>query len=625
METIKGKSIQIIFSALLLLIAFLIDSLANIPFWATLLIYIIPYLVASFDVFQEALEGLKEKNIFNEHILMIIATLGGMFIGFIPNANPECLEGVLVMVLFQMGELFEIIAENQSKKSIDSIMRIKPEFANLATKSGYVKTNPNNVKINDVILVNPGEKIPLDGVIIEGKSSLNTVAITGESLPKYATTGDCVCSGYINLSGVIKIKVCKTFEDSTVSKIIELVQSATKNKSKSDKFTTKFSKYYTPTVVIIAFLLAIIPSIITGNFAVWISRALTFLVISCPCALVISVPLSYFSGIGCSAKKGILIKGAKYLEQFANLKTLVFDKTGTLTEGVFDVVAIHPEKYTEEELLHLATHVEYHSNHPIAQSLKEYYDQFKDIQDACVVENVEEIAGFGVKAKVNDSIIYVGNQRLMSKLNIKVKPCSKFGTIIHIATEKEYLGHIVIADKIKEDSLNAIKDFRKQGIKTVMLTGDKWDIAENVASTLGIDNFYAELLPEQKVAKMEEIMQSQGNNSVVAFVGDGINDAPSLARADIGISMGLNGTDSAIEASDVVLMEDRISKINTGVKISKKTQKIVKENILISLAVKFTVLGLAGFGLAPMLLAIFADVGVTIFAVLNAMRALKFN
>ena len=629
---IKNKLKQIIFAAILLVIAFLISKFANLEIWQQFIIYLIPFIYIGFDVFKEALEGIKEKEIFDEHFLMSIATIGAMLIGFLPNSSPEFNEAVFVMLFFQIGELFELIAEGNSKKSIESLMKIRPDYANLVIEEGKTKkVAPEDVKVDDIISINPGEKVPLDGIIIEGKTNLNTVALTGESVPKSAKIGDEIFSGCVNINGTILVKVRKKFSESTVSKIINLVENANEKKSKTDKFITKFAKVYTPIVVLSAIVIAIIPSIITKDFATWINRALTFLVVSCPCALVISVPLTYFGGIGGAAKKGMLIKGAKYLEILSDINTVVFDKTGTLTEGVFEVIAVHPSLYDEEKILHMAAHAEAHSSHPIAMSLRNAYEKLNKLDDDCKITETEEIAGLGIKTKVNGDVVYVGNDKLMNKINIEYEECKKVGTTIHIASNDKYLGHVIISDKIKEDSRNAITKLKEMRIKTIMLTGDSEKIAKSVSEELGIDKYYAQLMPEDKVNKIEEIIKentiknnenSDKRRKKVAFVGDGINDAPVIARCDIGIAMGGIGSDAAIEASDVVLMEDKVSKICDAIKISRRTQKIASENIYLSLIIKFAVLILALFGLAPMYLAVFADVGVTIIAVLNAMRTL---
>lgn len=624
-KEIKSKIKQIVLSSVLLIVAVILCKKIEIKVWQQFLIYVVPFLCAGFDVLKEAGEGIKEKEIFNEDFLMAIATIGAMCIGFLPNSEPEFNEAVFVMLFYQVGELFEMIAEGNSKKSIEALVKIRPDYANLVQNGKTKKVSPEEVKVGDIISVEPGERVPLDGVIIEGKTNLNTVALTGESVPRSAKTGDEIYSGFVNINGSVKVKVTKDFSESTATKIIEMVQSANEKKSKTDKFITKFSKIYTPIVVISALVLAIIPSIITKDFVTWLNRALTFLVVSCPCALVISVPLTYFGGIGGAAKQGILIKGAKYLELLSKINTTVFDKTGTLTEGVFEVVAVHPKQYSEEMLLHLAAHTEAHSSHPIAVSLKKAYEKLKDLDDGCEISEVEEIAGLGAKAKVNGNTIYVGSAKLMEKINVEYEMCEKVGTTIHIASDDKYLGHVVISDKIKEDSKEGVGRLKKMGIKTVMLTGDTEKMAKNVAEELALDEYYASLMPEDKVKIVEQIIDK--NNKIkkgrVAFIGDGINDAPVIARCDIGIAMGGIGSDAAIEASDIVLMEDKVSKICDAISISRRTQRIAMENIIFSIAVKLIVLALALFGKTTMYWAVFADVGVTIIAVLNAMRTLK--
>lgn len=621
----KTKKIkQLVISTILFIAVTIITKLVKMPIVVKFILYLVPYFCAGYDVIREAFENIRKGEIFDENFLMTIATFGAMVIGFLPNSKEEFTEACFVMIFYQLGEFFEILAENNSKKSISSLMKIRPDYANLIKDNKIKKVDPKDVKIDDIIVINPGEKVPLDGIIIKGTTNFNTVAITGESLPRKAIAGDEAISGYININGQIEIKVTKLFKDSTVSKIIDLVENANENKSKSDKFITKFSKIYTPIVVLAALIIAIIPSIITKEYVKWISRALTFLVVSCPCALVISVPLTYFGGIGGAAKKGILIKGANYLELLSKLKVLVFDKTGTLTKGVFEVVAIHPNILDENKILHLAAHAENFSTHPIANSLKNAYKKLNgNIDDDCKIEDVEEIAGMGMKAKVNNEYIYVGNSKLMDQIKIKYSKCNKKGTIIHVASNKEYLGHIIISDVIKEDSKNTIDMLHKLNIKTIMLTGDKREIAKDISNELNIDEYHAELLPQDKVTKLEEILKK--SNGLVAFVGDGINDAPVIARADIGISMGKISSDAAIESSDIVLMDDKLSKIIKAIEISKKTQKIANENIIFALVIKILVLILAFFGLAPMYLAVFADVGVTILDILNAMRTLKIK
>lgn len=615
---------KIILSAIFLVIAVIIEKNCNLPLWGNLLVYLVPYLIAGYEVLKEAVESIIHGEFFDEDFLMCIATLGALAIGFLPDAKPEFAEAVFVMLFFQVGELFEEIAEGNSKKSISSLMDIRPDYAYIEQNGKVKKVNPETVNIGDIIVISPGQKVPMDGVIIEGKTSLNTVAITGESVPRDVNIGDNIISGCVNGSGTVRAKVTKTFSESTVSKIIDLVKNAADHKSKSENFITKFSKIYTPIVVLLAVVLAIVPPVFSGdfvnNFSIWLARALTFLVVSCPCALVISVPLSFFGGIGGASKNGILIKGSNYIEALSKIKTIVFDKTGTLTEGVFEVVAIHPELFDEDKLLHLAAHVERYSTHPIAISLKNAYG---NEDDECKITDVEEIAGNGIKAKVNDDIVCVGNHKLMESLGIKWKACEHVGTIVHVAINGEYFGHIVISDKIKSDSENAVRKIKECGIKTVMLTGDHKDVAKDVAKKLNLDDFYAELLPQDKVSELESIISKKEKGSNVAFVGDGINDAPVIARADIGIAMGAMGSDAAIEAADVVLMEDKTSKIAEAIKIAKRTLRIAKENIIFAIMVKVIVLILAALGLAPMWLAVFADVGVTVIAVLNAMRTLK--
>ena len=616
----KNKLRKIIISMFFLAIAIGIDKSTELPMWGILLIYLVPYLIAGFEVLKEAFEKLFHGELFDEDFLMSVATIGAMLIGFLPNAKPEFIEAVVVMMLFQVGELFEGMAEGKSEKSIAELMNIRPDYARIEKNGKLVKVNPEDVEIGEIIVIQPGDKIPMDGIIVEGKSSLNAVALTGESVPISVKEKDSVNSGCININGTIKIKVGKTFEESTASKIIDLVKNATEKKSKSEKFITKFSKYYTPIVVVLAILIAVVPPLILkDNFENWIQRALTFLVVSCPCALVISVPLAFFGGIGGASKNGILIKGSNCIDQISKIKKVVFDKTGTLTQGVFEVAAIHPDKYDENKLLHLAAHVERYSTHPIAISLKEAYEHE---DDGCKVEEIEEIAGQGIKAKVNDDIVYVGNSKLMDELKIKWKKCDHTGTIIHVAINGEYFGHVVISDKIKKDSKDTVSCLRKNVIESIMLTGDHKDVAEAVAKELEIEKYYYELMPEDKLAKLDEIISGKQKNEAIAFVGDGINDSPVLAGADVGIAMGGIGSDSAIEAADVVIMNDEPSKIIKAIKIAKKTLKIAHQNIVFAIFIKVLVLILAAIGMAPMWTAVFADVGVTILAVLNSIRTL---
>ncbi len=626
-EETKHDLIKIIISAILLGIAVAIEKTCSFPIWANLLIFLVPYFIVGFETIKEAVENIFHGEIFDEDFLMVVATVGALAIGFIPGGEPQFAEAVFVMLFFQLGELFEGIAEGKSEKSIEALMEIRPDVAYIEKNGKTEKVDPKTVDVDEIMVIAPGQKVPMDGVIIEGKTSVNTVAITGESVPRTVSEEDVILSGCVNINGTVRAKVTKRFEDSTVSKIIDLVENASENKSKSEKFITKFSKIYTPIVVILAILVAVISPLISGdfigNFSIWLLRALTFLVVSCPCALVISVPLAFFGGIGGASKKGILIKGANHVDSLAKISDVVFDKTGTLTEGVFEVVAIHPEIFDENKLLHLAAHVERYSMHPIAISLK---DAYENEDDDCSVTEVEEFAGQGVKAKVNNDIVYVGNYKLMKNIGIDWKDCEKNGTIVHVAINGEYFGHIVIADRIKADSKNTINQIKRKNINTIMLTGDHKDVAENVAKELSIDEFYAELLPQDKVTKLEAIIEKKNKKSKVnnvAFVGDGINDAPVIARADVGIAMGAIGSDAAIEAADVVLMEDKPSKLAEAIRIAKRTIRIAMQNIIFAISVKIAVLILALFGYTPMWLAVFADVGVTVLAVLNSMRTLK--
>lgn len=621
----KIRFARIILSAALLGVAVLVEKKCDLSVWQLLLVYLIPYLIAGYDTLLEAGENILKGDFFDEDFLMSIATIGALCIGFLPGAETQFPEAVFVMLFFQVGELFEDIAEGRSRKSISALMDIRPDTANVERDGKVLTVNPEEVKVGETIVVKPGEKVPMDGVVLEGTSSLNTVALTGESVPRSISKDDDIISGCVNLTGVIRAKVTKAFGESTASKILDLVENASENKSKSESFISRFAKIYTPVVVIAALVLAFIPPVLSGDFggtfATWLYRALTFLIVSCPCALVISVPLSFFGGIGGASSKGILIKGSNYLEALAKVGTVVFDKTGTLTEGVFDVTAVHPETIDEKELLHLAAHVERYSSHPIAISLKNAYP---DEADGCSVENVEEIAGHGVRAVVNGKTVCVGNTKMMDVVGAKWKPCEKNGTIVHVSVDGTYVGHIVVSDRIKADSADAIKALKAEGVtKTVMLTGDKREVGEYVASAIGLDEFHAELLPADKVSELEKLLDNKPSRKTLAFVGDGINDAPVLARADLGIAMGGLGSDAAIEAADVVLMDDKPSKIALGVKIARKTLRLARENTFFAIFIKLLVLVLAVLGIATMWMAVFADVGVTVLAVLNAMRALK--
>ena len=618
---IRESIIRIAAASVLLVAAVIIEHKCNLPTWQLLLIYLVPYLVAGFDTLKEAAESLAHGEALDENFLMTIATIGALAIGFLPGAEPQFPEAVFVMLFFQIGELFEHIAEGRSRHSISHLMDIRPDTANLEKDGQVVVVNPAEIKIDDIIVVKPGEKVPVDGIVIEGKSSLDTVAISGESVPRSVGAGDEIYSGCVNLSGVLRIRAVKEFGQSTASRILELVENAAGNKSRSENFITRFAKVYTPIVVAAAVLLAVVPTLCGGNFATWLYRALMFLVVSCPCALVISVPLAFFGGIGGASRKGILVKGSNYLEALSRLDTVVFDKTGTLTEGVFEVTAVHPEIIEEKELLHLAAHVERYSTHPIAVSLRNAYP---DEADDCTVENVEEISGKGVRATVNGRTVCVGNSALMDMVGAQWHPCEKTGTIAHVAMDGEYMGHIVISDRIKADSAEAVKALKAAGItRTVMLTGDQNAVGKAVAEELGLDQWYAGLLPADKVARVEELLAGRGSGRTLAFVGDGINDAPVLARADVGIAMGALGSDAAIEASDVVLMDDKPGKVATAVKIARRTLRIARENTWFAIGIKLLVLILAALGIATMWMAVFADVGVTVLAVLNSMRALR--
>lgn len=621
----KKKLFRIIAAALLLAGAFAVEKTANLKTWQLLIVYLIPYLLIGYDVIAEAAEGLFHGEVFNEDFLMCIATMGALCIGFLPGTEAQFPEAVFVMLFFQVGELFEDYAEGKSRASISQLMDIRPDTANVLRNGEVTSVNPESVEIGEIIVVKPGETVPLDGTVIEGSSSLNTVALTGETLPRDVNCGDDVISGCVNTSGLLKIKVSKSFGESTASKIIELVENAGENKSKSETFIAKFARIYTPVVVVLALVLAFIPPLVSGSFSaefpVWLSRALTFLVVSCPCALVISVPLTFFGGIGGASRDGVLVKGSNYMDTLSKLDTVVFDKTGTLTKGKFEVNAVHPDKLDENTLLHLAAHVERYSTHPIAVSLRNAYP---DENDDCSVEDVEEISGHGIRAKVNGDIVCVGNTKMMDAVGAKWHPCHKIGTIIHVAVNGEYAGHIVISDVVKEDSAAAIQGLKALGVrKTVMLTGDREEVGKDVAVQLGLDEYHAELLPADKVTAVEKLLAEKPAGKSLAFVGDGINDAPVLARADVGIAMGVLGSDAAIEAADVVLMDDKPSKIAVAVRIARRTIKIATENVWFAILVKVAVLILAGLGLATMWMAVFADVGVTVLAVFNAMRALR--
>ena len=623
----KKKLIRIILTAVLLAGAWLVEHFTVLPMWQVLLVYLVPYLVISYDVLGEAVEGIMEGDPFDENFLMSIATIGALLIGFLPGAEPQFIEGVFVMLFFQLGELFEHYAEDKARDSISELMDIRPDVANVERNGVVASVSPEEVKIGETVIVKPGEKIPLDGRVLEGSSSLNTVALTGESMPRDVSAGMEVISGCVNLSGVLKVQVEKAYSESTAAKIIQLVEEAGDNKSRSESFIRRFARVYTPIVVISALALAVIPPFFYDSYApafgVWLYRALTFLVVSCPCALVISIPLTFFAGIGGASHKGILIKGGNYMDALSKLSTVVFDKTGTLTRGTFDVEAIHPERLSEHELLHLAAHVERYSTHPIALALRMAYVNEKD---NCTVEDIQETAGQGITATVNNQKVSVGNSRLMATLGITIPTCkrctSHAGTIVHVAIDGEYAGHIVISDQLKADAVKAIESLKQLGVsKTVMLSGDKREVVEQVAEQTKVTEYYAELLPADKVKHVERLIAEKNAGETIAFVGDGINDAPVLARADVGIAMGALGSDAAIEAADVVLMDDKPSKIALAIELSCRTIFIAKENAWFAIGIKVAVLLLATFGMASMGLAVFADVGVMVLAVLNAMRA----
>ncbi len=628
-----GQSLlwKIVVSAVLLLAAVWVEHQWSLPTWQLLLVYLVPYLIVGYDTLKEAGEGIAEGDPFNEHLLMSVATIGALTIGFLPGAETEFPEAVFVMLFFQVGELFEGYAEGKSRESIAHLMDIRPDVAHVvsdAVDDSLTDVSPEAVAVGQVIVVRPGEKIPLDGMVVEGTTTLNTVALTGESMPREIEVGDEVVSGCINQSGVIRVRTTKSFGESTVSKIISLVEHASEHKSKSETFITRFARVYTPVVVCAALVLAVVPPLFLAltaqtafptAFPVWLYRALLFLVVSCPCALVLSVPLTFFGGIGGASRKGILIKGANYMDVLSKVQTLVFDKTGTLTHGQFAVEAIHPDEFDEHQLLHLAAHVEHFSTHPIGAALRDAFPE--EATDGCQITDVEEVAGKGIKARVGDRLVCVGNTKMMDAVGARWHDCHHVGTIIHVAVDGRYAGHIVINDKVKPDSSAAIGQLRQLGVaRTVMLTGDRQEVAAHVAEQLHIDEYHAELLPADKVSYMEGLT---AHSSPVAFVGDGVNDAPVLARADVGIAMGGLGSDAAIEAADVVLMDDKPSKIATAILIARRTLDIARQNVWLAIGVKVAVLLLAVFGLATMWMAVFADVGVTVLAVLNAMRTLK--
>ena len=608
------KKLTKIIIALILFIFSMVIKFENV--WINNAIFVISYIIVGFEIIRKALRNIIRGKVFDENFLMSVATIGAFGIGEFPEA-------VAVMLFYQIGELFQSYAVDKSRKSIASLMDIRPDYANVYRNGKVEKVNPDEVKIGETIVVKPGEKIPLDGIILEGKSTLDTKALTGESIPREVIEKNEVLSGCINLNGVIKIEVTKEYKESTVSKILDLVENASSKKSKSENFITKFAKYYTPIVVIIAAILAILPPLLISgqNFSDWIYRALSFLVVSCPCALVISIPLSFFSGIGGASKIGILIKGSNYLEALSNVEKVVFDKTGTLTKGVFEVQKVNAVEITKDELLKMAAYSEYYSNHPISKSIKKAYG--KEIDEKKIIK-AQELSGLGISARIEEQDILIGNEKLMNENQIAFTKCNEVGTTLYVAIERKYVGYILIADTIKEDSKKAIEDLKKNNIKqTVMLTGDRKQVGEAVSKELGLDKVYTELLPNGKVEKIEELLKEKSEKGKLAFVGDGINDAPVLALADIGIAMGGLGADSAIEAADIVIMTDEPSKIVKAIKLSKKTMRIVKENIIFAISIKVAVLILAAFGISTMWEAVFADVGVSVIAIINALRILR--
>ncbi len=625
------KLMRLLFAAVLLAGAWSVEKYAGLSMWQVLLVYLVPYLVVGYDVLGEAVEGIMEGDPFDEDFLMALATIGAMLIGFLPGAEPQFVEGVFVMLFFQLGEMFEEYAEDRSRASISKLMDIRPDTAHVERNGREETVSPEHVAVGETIIIRPGEKIPLDGVVADGTSSINTLALTGESIPRDVSVGDKVISGCINLSGLLKVRSEKNFGESTAAKIISLVENAGENKSRSESFIRRFARTYTPVVVIAALVLAFVPPLFYADygtaFATWLYRALTFLVVSCPCALVISIPLTFFCGIGGASHRGILVKGGNYMDALAKAATMVFDKTGTLTKGVFEVEVVHPEEYSEQELLHLTAHVERFSTHPIAAALRHAYPSEAD---GCRIENTTEIAGQGIRAEVNGRTVCVGNGKMMDTLGIALHECSQCnghaGTVVHVAVDGRYAGHVVISDQVKEDAADAITLLGRRGVRRmVMLTGDNERTAESIARKVGIGEYHASLLPTDKVERVEQLLREKPAGSSLAFVGDGINDAPVLARADVGIAMGGLGSDAAIEAADVVLMDDRLSKLPLAIRIARRTIRIARQNAVFAIGVKVAVLLLATLGFASMGLAVFADVGVMVLAVLSAMRALTID
>lgn len=623
---LRGKLVIIIFSAVLLAVAYGVERCLSLPTWQLLLVYLVPYLIAGWGTLREAAEGIAHGDLFNEDFLMAVATIGALAIGFLPGAATEFPEAVFVMLFFQVGELFEEYAEGRSRAGISHLMDIRPDAARVVRDGEELEVASASVAVGETVVVRPGDRIPLDGIVTEGASSLNTVALTGESMPRPVAAGDAVASGCVNIDGLLRIRTTKAFGESTASRIIGLVESAADRKSRSEAFITRFARVYTPVVVLAAVALAVVPPLFAQGgfmaaFPTWLYRALMFLIVSCPCALVISVPLAFFGGIGGASRSGVLVKGANFLEQLAHLGIVVFDKTGTLTRGHFAVEAVHPDEIDSRSLLHLAAHVEHYSSHPVGTALRAAFPEADG--DCCSVTDVEEISGQGVRAVVNGRTVCVGNTKLMDAAGAKWHDCKLTGTVVHVAIDGRYAGHVVICDSVKNDSAAAISRLKELGVRrAVMLTGDGDAVAADVAGRTGVDEWHARLMPADKVAHVERLLAEKREGESLAFVGDGINDAPVLARADVGIAMGAMGSDAAIEAADVVLMDDKPSKIAVAVDIARRTLRIARENTWFAIGIKLAVLVLATAGLCTMGLAVFADVGVTVLAVLNAMRAL---
>lgn len=623
----KKRIILISVTAVLLAGAVVVEKTMNLSVWQLLAVYLVPYLLAGYGTLKEAAENILKGNVFNEDFLMVTATLGALCIGFLPGAETEFPEAVFVMLFFQIGEMFEDYAEDRSRESISHLVEIRPDIAHVERDGILSDVQPEDVAVGETVVVKPGEKIPLDGKIIEGETSVNTAALTGESLPQEVGSGGTVMSGCINLTGVIRMQTTKSAGESTVSKIIDLVENADRNKSRSESFITRFARVYTPVVVTAAVILAFLPPLFSGAgyaaaFPTWLHRALIFLVVSCPCALVISVPLTFFGGLGGASRKGILVKGSNYMDALAELGTVVFDKTGTLTCGKFRVEAVHPDDFDETELLHLAAHVEHFSTHPVGEALRNAFPA--EAADGCPVTDVEEIAGRGIRAVVAGRHVCVGNSKMMDDIGAAWHECHLAGTVVHVAVDGQYAGHIVISDVVKEDSAEAIRSLKALGVdRTVMLTGDRDAAGKAVAEKLGLDEYHAELLPADKVSYLEKLISEKPAGKTLAFVGDGINDAPVLKRADVGMAMGGLGSDAAIDAADVVIMDDRPSKVAAAISVARRTVRIARQNVMFATGVKLSVLLLAAFGIGTMWMAVFADVGVTVLAVLNAMRALR--